>query len=67
MNDLDGILELLIDGEWHRVDDLSARLGMPEPTLTTLIDFLSEHGFVQYDGRDGLVKIDPQFNNLMDD
>ena len=39
---------------------------MPEPTLTTLIDFLSEHGFVQYDGRDGLVKIDPQFNNLMD-
>jgi len=66
MNSLDGILELLIDGEWHRVDALSAKLGLPEPRLRTMIDFLSEHGFVQYDSPDGLVKIDAKVRDLMD-
>ena len=66
MNGLDRIIEQLIDGEWHRIVDLSEKLEFPEPTLTTLLNFLSEHGFVVYRESDQAVKIQAQLKELME-
>jgi len=66
MNGLDRIIEQLIDGEWHRIVDLSEKLEFPEPTLTTILHFLSEHGFVVYRESDQAVKIQAQLKELME-
>jgi len=66
MNRLDSLLELLSDGEWHRIADLSARLRLPEPRLKTILLFLSEHGFVQYRESEGSVKIQSELKALME-
>ena len=66
MNALDRILEMLVDGEWHRVEDLSARLGLPEQKLKTIAYFLSEHGFVHYRESDSSVRIESQLKALME-
>jgi len=66
MNRLDSLLELLSDGEWHRIADLSGRLRLPEPRLKTILLFLSEHGFVHYRESDGSVKIQSELKALME-
>lgn len=66
VNGLDNILNVLFDGEWHRVDALSERLELPEDRLKTMLEFLSEHGFVQYRTSDGSVRIDAGLKALME-
>ncbi len=66
MNSLDNILELLLDQNWHGVNGLSAKLGLPEPTLKAILRFLSEHGFVEYRESDQAVKIRAEVKELME-
>ena len=66
MNGLDKILELLIDDEWHRIEDLSARLSLPRRRLKTVAYFLSEHGFVHYRESDSAVRIQFELKALME-
>jgi len=66
MNGLDRILELLSDGEWHRIEDLSARLSLPDQKLKTIAYFLSEHGFVHYRESDSSVRIQSELKALME-
>ena len=51
------ILELLIDGEWHRISDLSVELELSQSRLKAILQFLSEHGFVDYRESDRTVNI----------
>ena len=53
----DSILNMLFDGKWHEVDALSEKLKLPQARLRIILDFLSEHGFVQYRASDGSVRI----------
>jgi len=65
-HNLDNILELLIDGKWHRIGDLSNTLELPAPRLIGILHFLSEHGFVDYRESDRAVKIQAQLKELME-
>ena len=66
MNRLDSLLELLSDGEWHRIADLSGRLKLSEPRLKTILLFLSEHGFVNYRESEGSVRIQSELKALIE-
>jgi len=66
MNGLDSIIEQLIDGEWHRVVDLSEKLDFPAPRLRAILHLLSEHGFVDYRESDQAVKVQAQLKELME-
>jgi len=65
MNGIDNILELLIDEDWHRTDELAASLELPEPRLREILRFLSDYGFVQYRETDNSVRIQSDLKNLM--
>ncbi|OLB69424.1 hypothetical protein AUI06_08980 [archaeon 13_2_20CM_2_52_21] len=62
----DSILNMLFDGEWHEVDALSEKLKLPQARLRIILDFLSEHGFVQYRASDGSVRIALRLKVLME-
>ncbi len=66
LREIDAILELLIDGEWHRIEDLSLMLDMPGDRLRSTLSFLAEHGFVQRRTHDGSVKIESELKSLME-
>ena len=66
VNGLDNILNALFDGEWHSVDALSERLELPQDRLKTMLEFLSEHGFVEYRASDGSARIDAQLKAVME-
>jgi DNA-binding IclR family transcriptional regulator len=64
---LDRILELLLDGDWHSVVDLSTKLAFPQERLEAILRFLSQHDFVRFRASDNSVKIQSQLRRLMED
>jgi len=58
-------MNVLFDGEWHGVDALSERLELPHDRVKTMLEFLSEHGFVEYRASDGSARIDAQLKTVM--
>jgi len=63
---LDGILETLVDGKLHRIQDLSVKTGMPEEKLRPIIEFLSQHGFVHRRESEDSIRIEPRLRELIE-
>jgi len=54
MEKLDAILELLSDGEWHTLNEISAKkpfTRLPLTDLAQLSHFLAEYDFIELDER----------------
>ncbi|MEM2906307.1 MAG: hypothetical protein QW587_11330 [Candidatus Bathyarchaeia archaeon] len=45
---LDALLNLLEDGDWHSMDQIAAKLRIPEEKLLIALRFLSEFSFVEF-------------------
>jgi len=54
---LSDILELLEDGKWHRVGDLSLRTGINCKKLFAILSFLEKFGFLIVDNKNSCVKL----------
>jgi len=54
---LDHLFTLLSDESWHSSAELSKQLGIRISKVTELSKLLSSHGIIQYNGKDGKVKI----------
>jgi len=54
---IDKFFAAIKGGEWHSIDGLSERLGIPASKLVELSRFLSEHGLLKYDDENHKVKI----------
>jgi hypothetical protein len=47
MPNIDEILQLLKDGEWHSTQEIAQKTALPEHKIKTAFEFLSEYNFVQ--------------------
>lgn len=47
---LDRILDLLSDGQWHDVEDVSNKTKIRSEKVQKVFDFLAEFGFIEKDG-----------------
>ena len=54
---LDHLFTLLNDESWHSSAELSKQLGIKISKVTELSKLLSSHGIIQYNKKDGRVKI----------
>jgi len=59
------VLELLEDGEWHDVNDVSRELGLNVKKLRALLDFLARHDIVRLSDDRQRVRVDPDFKRLV--
>jgi hypothetical protein len=65
MSTIDEILELLSDGEWHNITEISKSLKMPFEELDSIIHFLSKYGFVEIGDDLIKVKMEKDFKELV--
>ena len=59
MLSLDKILLILKDGNWHTIQSISESINVPQDKMTHIIGFLTEFDFIQLDGTQKKVKLQP--------
>ena len=59
MPTLDEILEPLIDGKWHGLEEINEAVKVPEEKLEEIIGFFAEYRFVKLDKENRRVKLTP--------
>jgi len=46
---IDQVLELLEDGDWHKLNEIARKSGLQQPKLEAVVDFLAEYEFIHVD------------------
>jgi DNA-binding IclR family transcriptional regulator len=64
MKDLDKILELMRDSNWHSLEELRKEITLPSEKLDNVLSFLQEQGFV--DKEDEKLRITPAGLRLLE-
>ena len=65
MSKLDDFLNLIKDGTWHSLTQLSKELSLPTEQLAKISETLSEQGLIQYREEAGCVRIDPEWSPVL--
>ncbi len=65
MDGIESILRVLEDGNWHPISDLASRIGRSIAITEQIVEFLSEHGLLNYQSSERIVRLDPEFLSLM--
>jgi len=65
LSKLDDFLNLIKDGAWHSLTQLSKELSLPTEQLAKISETLSEQGLIQYREEAGCVRIDPEWSPVL--
>ena len=65
MSKLDSLFNLIKDGTWHTLTQLSKELSLPAEQLAKISEILSEQGLIQYREEAGLVKADLERSSIL--
>jgi len=60
------ILDLLSDGEWHSISELTEKLRLAGCEVEPRLDFLNEFDLAKLDVEDGKVRINKDFQKLLE-
>jgi len=60
------ILDLLSDGEWHGIEELKQVLNHPGHATEEILAFLEKYEFAKVDGKNKRVKINKDFQELLE-
>jgi hypothetical protein len=59
------VLQLLSDGDWHKIEELKEALGFEEYEIAELMGLLGKYGFATVDNARFRVKVNPDFHKLL--
>ena len=65
MSSINEVLQLLVDGEWHTLTEVSKALKISFEELDSIIHFLSKYGFIEVGDDLIKVKVDKGFKELV--
>ncbi len=65
MSSINEVLELLVDGEWHTLTEVSKALKISFEELDSIVHFLSKYGFIEVGDDLIKVKVDKGFKELV--
>jgi len=65
LSKLESFFNLIKDGEWHSLAQLSKELSLPNEQLAKISEILSEQGLIQYREEAGLVKFDLEWSFIL--
>jgi len=57
---MDRILEVLRNGEWHELKEVSAKSRLQESKVEMITSFLAEYDFLKFDKKNNRIKLSPQ-------
>ena len=49
MSTIDQVLELLKDGNWHKLSEIAKQSGLQQSKLEAIVNFLAEYEFIYVD------------------
>ncbi|UCG45100.1 MAG: hypothetical protein JSV58_06955, partial [Candidatus Bathyarchaeota archaeon] len=56
MHEIDRVADLIKDGHWHLLDDVTYRAEIPQPEAKLVLEFLAHQKLVELDMKNGRVK-----------
>ena len=62
---LDNFFNIIKDGTWHSLTQLSKKLSLPTEQLTKISEILSEQGLIQYQEEARWVKANPEWRPIL--
>lgn len=65
MSTVDEVLEILKEGNRHKLVEIAKRLKLTKRKTAEILQFLTECNFVTLDPKTNLVKIDPELKELI--
>jgi len=65
LSKLDNFFNIIKDGTWHILTQLSKKLELPTEQLTKISEILSEQGLIQYQEEAGCVKANPEWKPIL--
>ena len=60
------ILDLLSDGKWHGIEELTRKSGLDSWEVEEILSFLDKYEFAKVDFENGKVKINKAFQKLLE-
>lgn len=62
---IDKIINLLQDGKWHTIKELSQKSRVHDFKIEMLTDFLADYSFVKLDKKEGKAKLSESFAEFL--
>jgi DNA-binding transcriptional regulator/RsmH inhibitor MraZ len=66
MTNMDEVLWVLKDGEWHNIAEVMKEVAIPQIKLEKIVSFLQEYSFIQLTN-DGRVRIQPSIRQFLEE
>ena len=65
MMKISATLQILDDGNWHRIDEVQKSSGFSSFSFDALIDFLDDFSLITIDTNRRIIKVKPDFQELL--
>lgn len=59
------VLEMLSDGQWHRIDEVQKKTGLGKNDVRKVVAFLRDYGFVKINDVGERIKLEEAFRKLL--
>jgi len=66
MHAIDRILDILHNGDWHRITEVAEETGTQESKIALISSFLSLYDFLKYDKRTGRIKLSTELLGFLE-
>jgi len=63
---IDKILEILNNGDWHRVTEVAEKTGTQESKIKLISSFLSAYDFLEYDKKTKRIKLSTEMQDFFE-
>lgn len=57
MLEIDKVIDVLKDGEWHKLDEIGEKSKLSETKVERILTFLAEYGFIEINGSGQKMKV----------
>jgi DNA-binding IclR family transcriptional regulator len=63
---IDRILEILANGNWHKLSEVAQKVGTQESKIELISSFLSAYDFLEYDKKTKKVKLSSELHGFFE-
>lgn len=65
MREIDEVVSLIGDGQWHDLEEIGTKSRLPKPVISKILEFLASYQFVDFDGQRKTVRITSSLSKFL--
>jgi DNA-binding IclR family transcriptional regulator len=67
LQEIDEVVSQIEDGQWHPLEEIIKNIKLPKPKIHKTLEFLANHGFINYDSKNKKVKITASLTKFLEE